>query len=159
MAQETLVRGTTFSEPDNRTIVATGWFDAPRQLVWDAHTTCEHLPKWQGGYEGWTMPVCEMDFRPGGKYRYGYEGPGEPFEFTGEYREITPPERIVQTQVFQGAEEIDTLKLTDENGGTKLTLTAVYPSSEAREGAKATGMEDGWAWTYERLDEHLRTMM
>lgn len=160
MAQETMVRGTTFTEPNDREIVATRWFDAPRQLVWDVHTMCEHLPNWQTGPEGGGMPTCEMDLRPGGKWRNVYTSPGTPpFEMSGEYREIVEPQRLVNTEIFEGSEALDTLTLTEEGGRTKLMVSVVYASNEEREAAKATGMEDGWAESYERLDRYLRTLV
>jgi uncharacterized protein YndB with AHSA1/START domain len=159
MAQETMVRGTTFTEPSDTEIVATRTFDGPRQLVWDAHTKCEHLQNWQTGPEGGTMPTCEMDLRPGGKWRNVYgDGAGGTFEMGGVYREIVPLERIVNTEVFEGNEAIDTMTLTEENGKTKLTVSVKYPSHEALEGAKSTGMEDGWAQGYDRLEEYLKTL-
>lgn len=158
MVQETIIQGTTFTEPNDREIVATRWFSAPRGVVWDAYTRCEHVRQWQVGPEGWSMPTCEIDLREGGAYRYGWEGPEEPFEISGEFREIVPPERLVNTEVFEGHEALDTLTLVEENGRTKITVSVVYQSNEAREAAKATGMEDGWAESYERLEEYLRGM-
>lgn len=159
MPEQTMIRGTTFTEPSATEIVATHVFDAPRQLVWDAHTKCEHLAKWQTGPEGGSMPVCEMDLRPGGKWRNVFEAPGAPrFEMTGEYREIVPPERMVNTEVYEGNEALDEMTLEDEGGKTKLTVHVQYPSAEALQGAKSTGMEDGWADSYVRLEEYLKTL-
>ena len=84
---------TTFTTPSDVEIVATRVFDAPRRLVWEAHTKPEHVTQWLLGPEGWTMPICEMDVRPGGKWRWGWQkgDGGETMEMTGEFREVVPP--------------------------------------------------------------------
>ena len=87
----------TLTLPSDREIVMTRVFDAPRELVFEAHSKCEHLEKWWGPRR-YTLSVCEMDFRPGGAYRFVQRGPdGEEHGFRGEFREIVPPERIVWT--------------------------------------------------------------
>jgi uncharacterized protein YndB with AHSA1/START domain len=129
MAQQTTVRNTTFTEPNDTTIVATRMFDAPRQLVWDASTKCEHLQNWQTGPDGGTMPTCEMDVRPGGKWRNVYgDGRGGTFEMHGEYREVVPPERLVNTETYEDSTAIDTMTLNEVNGKTMLTVSVLLES-------------------------------
>lgn len=150
---------TTFSTPSDVEIVSTRVFDAPRQLVWDVHTKPEHVSQWMSGYEGWSMPVCEMDLRPGGKWHYVWrkDGGDESMEMTGEFREVSPPERLVNTEAWGGEfpETLTTTVFTEEDGRTRVTCTVLYPSKEARDRAMETGMEDGWAYSYEQLDEYL----
>lgn len=152
---------TSFTTPSDREIVATRVVDAPRGLVWEAWTDPRHLPHWMLGPEGWTMPVCEVDLRPGGAYRFVWRRPeGSEMEIRGEYREIEPPERLVQTEWWGGewAETLNTLVLTEEDGRTTMTCTVLYPSREARDAALGTGMKEGWSAGYDRLDEYLPTM-
>ena len=90
---------TAYTTPNDREIVVARTFDAPRSLVWAAFTDPKHLPNWHTGPAGFTMPVCEIDFRVGGKWRYVMIGPdGNDVTFYGEYREIAAPERIVSTR-------------------------------------------------------------
>lgn len=136
-------------------------FDAPRSLVFEAFTDAKHLPQWMLGPEGWTMPVCEIDLRPGGAWHFVWRrDDGAEMEMTGEYREITPPERLVSTESWGGdwPETIVTLTLTEEDGKTRMTQTVLYPSKEARDAALATGMKEGADVSYDRLAEYLRTV-
>jgi uncharacterized protein YndB with AHSA1/START domain len=150
---------TTFSTPSDRELVATRVVGAPRKVVWEASTNPKHLPHWMPGPEGWTMPVCEVDLRPGGKWHYEWLGPdGTEMEMEGEYREVNAPERLVFTERWGGdyPEALNTLVLTeDEDGSTTITCTVLYQSKEAREKAVGTGMEEGWSQSYDRLDEYL----
>ncbi len=101
-------------------------FNAPRHLVFDAWTKPELLQRWFGTPPGWTMPVCEVDLRPGGTYRYVMRGPeGEEIVMRGEYREVVRPERLVTTEVFAGFSEVgwrledatvSTMVLTEKDG-------------------------------------------
>jgi uncharacterized protein YndB with AHSA1/START domain len=136
--------------------------DAPRRLVWEVWTSPEHLPHWMLGPDGWTMPVCEIDLRPGGAWRYVWrKADGTEMEMHGEFREIVPPERLVHTEAWGGdwPETLNTLVLTEENGRTTMTCTVLYPSKEARDAALGTGMKDGWSQSCDRLDDYLRTMV
>lgn len=140
----------------DREIVVTRIFDAPRSLVWDAHTKPELVKRWLSGPPGWTMAVCEMDLRVGGKYRWVWHGPnGEVMGMGGVHREIKPPERLVNTQLFDedwtGGEALGTLVLTERLGKTTLTNTIRYSSPEARDGALETPMEQGMSMGYDRL--------
>ena len=151
---------TTFTTPSDREIVASRVVDAPRRLVWAAHTTPEHVQRWLLGPEGWTMPVCEIDLRPGGKWRFVWRrSDGTEMAMTGVYREVTPPERLVNTEAWgaEWPETVNTTVLTEKGGKTTITTTVLYPSKEARDNAMKTGMKDGWAVSYDRLDEHLST--
>jgi uncharacterized protein YndB with AHSA1/START domain len=89
--------------PSDTEIVMTRVFDAPRRLVFEAHSKPEHLRHWWGPRE-FTMALCEMDFRPGGKWRYVLRSARGDFAFRGEFREIVAPERIVWTFEFEGAQ-------------------------------------------------------
>jgi uncharacterized protein YndB with AHSA1/START domain len=152
---------TTFTTPSDREILGTRVVDAPRELVWEAWTNPEHLPHWLLGPEGWTMPVCEIDLRPGGAWHFVWRrSDGTEMEMRGEYRDVEPPERLVHTESWGGGwpETINTLILSEEDGKTTMAQTVLYPSKEARDAALATGMKKGASISFERLDEYLRTM-
>jgi uncharacterized protein YndB with AHSA1/START domain len=142
----------------DREVVLERVFDAPRALVFEAMTKPELVKKWYGP-RGFHLVVCEIDFRVGGKWRYVLRGPdGTDMGQFGEFREITPPERIVMTEgfdMFPDSVAVDTVVFVEEAGKTRLTLTVVAPSKEARDGIIASGMEHGAAETYDRLNELL----
>ncbi len=151
---------TTFTTPGDRDVVATRLFDAPRELVWDAFTKPEHVQQWLLGPDGWEMPICEIDLRPGGAFRYGWAEAGtgaNPFEISGRFTDVEPPERIVHTEQFggEGPEAIITLELVEEDGATRMTTTMSYPSKEIRDQVLATGMTDGAGKSYDRLNDYL----
>jgi uncharacterized protein YndB with AHSA1/START domain len=150
------------TQPSEREVAITRKFDAPRQLVWDAWTNPEYLSKWMLGPPGWTMPVCEVDLRPGGGWHFVWRrGDGSELGMRGVYREVTAPVRLVHTESW-GAdwpETINTLSLSEESDGTLATLTILYPSKKARDAAIQTGMKDGVAKSFDRLDELLATML
>lgn len=159
-ATSSATRGTTtFTTPSDREIVATRLFAAPRQLLWDVHTIPEHVQRWMLGPDGWTMPVCEIDLRPGGRWHWVWRkaDDGTEMEMHGEYREVQAPERLVNTEAWGGPypETLNTTVFTEEAGGTRLTCTVLFVSKEAREAATATGMTGGWSQSYDRLDELL----
>jgi uncharacterized protein YndB with AHSA1/START domain len=144
--------------PSDREIVITRLFDAPRALVFDAYTNPEHLPHWMLGPPGWTMPVCEIDLRPGGAWHFAWRhSDGAEMEMRGVYREVMPPEKLVSTESWGGAwaETLNTLIFSEENGKTTITCTLLYPSREARDAALKTGMKEGMALSFNRLAEHL----
>ena len=147
--------------PGEREIVMTRGFDAPRQLVFDAHTKPELIKRWLLGPPGWSMPVCEIDLRVGGKYRYlwRHDRNGNEMGMGGLYREIVAPERIVHTERFDEAwypgEALNTLVLVETGGRTTLTQTVRYESREARDAVLKSGMESGVAASYERLADLL----
>jgi len=152
---------TMFTTPSDLEIVATRVFDAPRKLVWECWTNPEHVPHWMTGPEGMTMPVCEIDLRVGGEWHFMWRQPnGTEMEMRGVYREIVPPERLVNTESWGGdwPETLNTLVLTEEGGRTMTVCTVLYPSQEARDRALGTGMKEGWSESYDRLDEYLPTV-
>jgi uncharacterized protein YndB with AHSA1/START domain len=152
---------TTFTTPSDREIAFTRVFDAPRRLVWEAHTDPEHVPHWMLGPSGWTMPVCEIDLRPGGEWHFVWRrADGTELGMRGVYREIDPPERLVNTECWgaEWPETVNTMVLTEEGGRTRLTSTMLYPSKEARDAALQTGMKDGASVSFDRLDQYLRKL-
>lgn len=158
MAPASEMGKTVFSTPSDREILAVREFNAPRELVWAAFTEPEHLPHWMLGPEGWTMPVCEVDLRPGGRWRFVWRrSDGTEMEMDGEYREVEPPERLVNTERWGGdwPETLNTQVFTEEDGRTTVACTVLYPSKEARDAAMGTGMKDGWAVSYDRLEGYL----
>ena len=148
----------TVNMPTDREVAVTRVFDAPRRLVFEAWTSPEHLPHWMLGPEGWTMPVCEVDLRVGGAWHFVWRRTdGTEMGMHGVYREIKPPERLISTESWGGdwPETVNTLVLTEKDGKTTATLTILYPSMQARDAALQTGMKDGLAPTFDRLDEYL----
>ena len=150
--------------PSDREIVITRVFDAPRSLIFDCMSKPELVRRWLLGPPGYTMPVCEIDFRVGGRYRYVWRGPdGSEMGMGGVYREIVPAERIVQTELFDqdwtGGETVGTAQLTQQSSRTTLTITELYSSKEARDGALRTGMTEGMAAGYDRLEELLASLL
>jgi len=150
---------TTFTTPSDREIAATRVFDAPRRLVYEAHTNPKHLPNWMLGPEGWTMPVCEIDLRPGGAWHFVWrKADGSEMAMRGTYKEVVPPEKVVTTESWGGdwPETINTLTLTEKDGKTILTSTILYPSKEARDAALKTGMKQGMNVSFDRLAAYLQ---
>lgn len=151
----------TIAARGDREIVMTRDFDAPRPLVWDAHTKPELVKRWLLGPAGWTMPVCEIDLRIGGKYRYVWKksSDGHEMGMGGVFREVSAPTRLVATERFDDAwypgEAIDTTELAERSGKTSLTLTVEYESREARDGVLAGPMSSGMEAGYDRLEELL----
>jgi len=138
------------STPSDVEVALTRLFDAPRALVFEAMTTPEHIRRWWGCLgEGYSVPVCEVDLRVGGKWRYG------------EYREIAPPDRLVFTEIFApfpDAESVVTTVFTEEQGKTRITVTARYPSVEVRDMVLQSGMARGAAISYDRLEDVVRAL-
>ena len=141
----------------DREIVMTRVFDAPRQLVYEAFTKPELVRRWLLGPPGWSMPVCEMDVRVGGTYRWvwRHDSKGTEMGISGVYREIVPPERIVSTEKFDQSwypgEAVGTVVLTEQGGKTTLTQTLLYESREARDGVLKYPIEQGVGGSYDRL--------
>ena len=151
---------TTLTMVSDEEIAISRAFDAPRQLVFEAHTKPEHVTQWLLGPEGWTMPVCEIDLRPGGSWRFAWQhSDGSKLEMTGVYREIVPPERIVNTERWgpEWPETVNTTLFTEEDGRTTITQVIRYASKQARDAALATGMMSGIERSYELLDALLTT--
>ena len=145
----------------DREIVMTREFNAPRRLVFDAFTKPELVKQWLLGPPGWSMPVCEIDLKVGGSYRYVWrqDSDGSEMGMGGVFREIVPQERVVCTEVFDKAwypgEAVGTLVLSEHGGITTITQTVLYQSREARDGILKSGMEKGVAASYDRLAELL----
>ena len=161
MAPTNMLKKATFTTPSDREIVVKRDFDAPRRLVFDAWTNPKHVPRWFTGPEGWSMPICEIDLRPGGTYLMGLRGPeGAAMDLRGTYREVAPPERLVAAERWapEWPETINTVVFAEQDGRTSVTVTILYPSKEARDMALETGMKEGMDAGYERLDEYLRSV-
>jgi uncharacterized protein YndB with AHSA1/START domain len=144
----------------DRELVMTRVLDAPRRLVFDAFTKPELVRQWLLGPPGWSMPVCEIDLRVGGRYRYVWRhAKGNEMGMSGVYREIVAPERIVSTEEFDESwypgEAIGTVVLVELEGKTSLTQTVLYESREARDGVLKSPMEEGMEAGYARLDQLL----
>ena len=146
----------TVTLPSDLEIKMVRVFDAPRALVFEAHAKCEHVKQWWG--RGNPLD-CEMDFRPGGTYRFVEHAPdGEQYAFRGEFREIQAPERIVQTFEFEGMPGhvcVETLELTEEGGKTTVTSVTRFDTKEDRDGMVASGMEQGARESYDALATYL----
>jgi len=145
--------------PSDREVRFTRYFDAPRDLVWEAMTSPEYLPQWMLGPDGWIMDICEVDLRPGGAYRYGWRKTnGKTMEITGVFNEVKPPELLVSTENWGEGwpEALNTMQFTEENGRTLMTLTVLSPTKESRDAAIETGMITGMEMSYARLDEILK---
>lgn len=151
--------------PSDREVRVTRQFNAPRELVYRAHTDAKLVPKWMLGPPGWTMPVCEMDVREGGTYRWRWrsEDGAQEFGFYGSFTEVKAPEKVVHDEYYDpgsvggsmpaGDPAIVTLSLSEASGVTTLICNIKFASKEARDGAVATGMTDGMEMGYARLDD------
>lgn len=147
------------STPSDHEVRVSRVFDAPRGLIFEAHTRPELVRRWLLGPPGWSMPVCDIDLREGGEYRYVWrsEADASEFGFQGRFREIQAPARVVHTErpdgMPEGGDAICTLLLTEDEGGrTTLTQTMWFPTRELRDQVIATGMTDGMAMSYDRLE-------
>lgn len=147
---------TLFSTPSERELVITRTFAAPRSLVWTAFTDPKHLPNWQP--ERATMPVCEIDLRAGGVWRYVYRMTnGREHEATGIYREVDPPKRFVQVMTINGEENTSTTTFAETNGHTTVTVENRYASTASRDQALQYA-KFGTASGYARLDTYITSM-
>jgi uncharacterized protein YndB with AHSA1/START domain len=149
--------------PSDREIVLTRLFDAPRRLVFEAMTKPEHVRRWWGILDDrYSVPVCEIDLRVGGAWRFVGRGPhGEGPAFYGLYREIASPERLVFTEIYEpfpDVESVVTAVFTEERGKTRLTATCLYPSVDMRDMVLKSGMTGGAATSYDRLEEVAREL-
>ena len=143
--------------PADNEIVLTRLFNAPRPLVFDVMSKPEHVRRWWGNLgAGYSVPVCEIDLRVGGKWRFVNAHPKGEAAFHGVYREIDAPGRLVFTEIFEpfpDAESVVTSLLTEENGKTRLTAICAYPSKQVRDIVLGTGMAKGAAASYDRLED------
>jgi uncharacterized protein YndB with AHSA1/START domain len=151
---------TTYTTPSDREVLITRVVNAPRRLVFAAWTEPGHIQRWLSGPEGWTMPICEIDLRPGGRWRYVYhKASGTEMTLTGSVVEVVPPERLVTTESWgpEWPDTLNTVVLTESEGRTTIALTITYVSKEARDAALDTGAMDGMNRAFELLDELLDT--
>lgn len=148
----------TLTTPSDLEIVMTRTFDAPRDLIFEAHTSCEHLKNWWGPRK-YEVASCEVDFREGGKWRIVHRGPdGDEHGFRGEYREIVRPERITWTFEYEGwpgSIAVETMTLDEHVGKTTLSARSVYDTVEERDAMLGSGAEQGAAESWDRLDEYV----
>lgn len=147
----------TVTTPSDDEIRMTRLFNAPRELVFEAMTRPEHVVQWWGRLgEGYSVPVCEIDLRVGGKWRFVNRHPKGEVAFHGEYREIAPPSRLVFTEIFEEFPDtvsVVSTEFADEGGKTRMTATVRYPSREVRDMVLATGMSTGAGISYDRLED------
>lgn len=155
---------TQLTLPSDQEILIVRTFDAPRAVVWQMWTAAEHLRHWWGP-EGWTLPVCELDFRPGGTWFYCMQGP-DGMRACGKatYLEIDAPERIVYEDAFAGEdgnilEEMPvgqiTVRFAEAGGKTTVTSAVRYPTKADRDKVIEMGMEVGFDQTMNRLEAYL----
>lgn len=155
---------------NDRELVMERVFNAPRELVFEAYSTAEHLKNWWGP-KGWTLPFCEVDFRPGGVWFYCMKGAvgsedGEIMESWGKaiYQEIVEPERIVYQDTFvdpegnriEGTPEmLITVEFVPENGKTRLISKTLFETAEQLQQVLEMGVEEGFNQTLDRLEAYL----
>jgi uncharacterized protein YndB with AHSA1/START domain len=152
------------SLPGDTQVRVTRDFAAPRTLVWQAHTDPKLVKRWMLGPPGWSMPVCEMDVRPGGKYRWRWRSDenGAEFGFFGDFREVDEPAKLVHAEHYDpgdvgGAMDVSQpaiiqTRFSEKDGITSLEMIMTFASKEIRDAAVSTGMTDGMEMGYERLD-------
>ena len=145
------------THPSDNAVTVSRSFDAPADLVFACHTKPQLVQRWMVGSPGWTMPVCEIDLRVGGTYRYIWRSTTDAseFGFTGRYREIAIPSRLVHTEAMIGqpGEALVTTTFTEAAGHTTLSVTMAFESQAMRDQVLLTGMTDGMALSYDQLDE------
>ena len=152
--------------PSDREVQVTRSFKAPRTLVYRSYTEPELVRRWMLGPPGWSMPICEMDVRVGGRYRWRWrsEQDGSEFGFTGIFREVQPSKRIVHTEAYEpgtvggsypGDDAIVTVTFAENAGVTTVTTLIDFGSKETRDAAMSTGMTDGMEQSYQGLDRLL----
>ena len=152
--------------PTEREVKVTRSFKAARPLVYRAYTEPELVRRWLLGPPGWSMPVCEMDVRVGGKYRWRWRSDenGDEFGFSGTYREVQAPAKIVHSEAYEpgtvgggypGNDAIVTVTFAEEGGVTTMTTLIDFGSREGRDAAMQTGMTDGMEQSYQLLDKLL----
>src|ERR1700742_1423592 len=108
---------THYATPNEHELIITRTFNAPRSLVWAAFTDPKHVPNWHTGPEGFTMPICEIDLRTGGTWRYVWRNPnGREFDVAGTYREVDPPQRLVTVTKRDDEENVSTTTFSQANG-------------------------------------------
>jgi uncharacterized protein YndB with AHSA1/START domain len=154
------------SLPSETEVLVKRGFDAPAKLVWRAYVEPDLMRRWCGATPGWSMPVCDMDVRVGGQYRWRWRSDedGQEFGFIGEFIEVAPHAKIVHTQIFDpgnmgvsmgGEPSIVTVTFQETDGITNVATTIKFASKADRDEALSTGMTDGMEMNYKQLDEVL----
>ena len=147
----------TVTTPSDQEIRLTRLFDAPRALVFEAMTKPEHVRRWWGRLgPGYSVPICEIDLRPGGTWRFVNRTPQGEVGFHGEYSEITPPTRLVFTEIFEEYPDtvsVVTTEFVEEGAKTRIVVTVHYPSKDVRDMVVASGMSTGAGISYDRLED------
>jgi len=143
--------------PSDLEIVLSRTFDAPRHLVFEAMTKPEYVRRWYCSFPDFRMPVCEIDFRVGGKWRYVLVGPeGGEVCFYGEYLEISAPGRIVNTELYAPFPEertVCTVTLEERGGTTEYRAHVLHTTKEGRDGHINAGMEGGADFVFDHLEK------
>jgi uncharacterized protein YndB with AHSA1/START domain len=137
-------------------ITMTRRFGAPRAMVFEAWTKPELLKRWMTGPPGMTLPICEVDLRVGGTYRYVWRtSQGNEMGAGGTFHEVTAPERFAATERFDQpgypGEARITITFVEQDGETEVTTTMRYESTEGRDGVMKSGMTDGVRQSYDRV--------
>lgn len=152
------------STPTDTSVVVKRSFDAAAKFVWRTYVEPELFARWCLGPPGWSMPVCEMDVRPGGQYRWRWrddDGRNE-FGFVGEFKEVVTESRLVHTQIYDPGDmghsmgenpSIVTVEFRKLDGTTRVTTTIEFASKKDRDAALSTGMTDGMEMSYKQLAE------
>ena len=162
----TTIEKAQVTTPSDREVKVTRSFRATRALVYRAYTEPELVRRWMLGPPGWSMPVCEMDVRVGGRYRWRWRSDQDAseFGFTGTFREVQPLSRLVHTQAYDpgtigggapGSDAIVTVTFTEDGATTTVTTLIDFGSKETRDATVATGMTDGMEQSYQLLDRLL----
>lgn len=160
MATASSAATTKVTLPSDKEILITREFDAPRDVVFKTMLEPDLIPRWWGPRK-YTTIVDRMDVRPGGGYRFIHRGPDGETAFRGEYREIVPNQKIVQTfewEPMAGHISVETATFEERDGRTLLTVRSVFASREDRDGMVQSGMESGLRETHDRFAELLATL-
>ena len=154
------------TQPSDREVLVRRSFRAPRALVYRAYTEPDLVRRWLLGPPGWSMPVCEMDVKVGGRYRWRWRSDdnASEFGFSGTFREVQPAAKLVHTEAYDpgtvgegypGNDALVTVTFSEEGGVTTVTSLIDFGSKQARDAAVATGMTDGMEQSYQLLDRLL----
>ncbi|KYF63205.1 hypothetical protein BE11_40655 [Sorangium cellulosum] len=153
-------QGLQISTPTDTTIVLTRTFDAPRRLVWEAMFTPDRMRRWMLPPPGWTMATCECDARVNGKLSVAWKSDeaNPVMTLRGEFTEVALHEHAVHTETMAlgSGQTVGSLvekhQFTDQGAATAMRITQTYDSKEDRDGALASGMDQGMEACYQKLD-------